>query len=461
MRKNYIKWIAVALCVVTSLSASAYDFVVDDIYYTITGTMTVSVSNNGSSNTYSGDVVIPSTVTNDGTTYFVTAIDDKAFMHTTTRVTAYLTSITIPEGITTIGEWCFANCTKLTSVTLPNSVTTVGLRCFQSCTSLTSLTLSENITEIPDYFCGACTSLESIEIPASVTSIGNYAFSYISSGSTGNSCKKLESLTFAEGSQLESIGDYAFARANVLKSVDLPNTVSSLGTYAFSYCYALESIEFPEDNSDFIEIPNFCCSQCTLLTAVEIPETVTTIGNSAFAGNSEKVPMNLESVTIPSKVTSIGTRAFYYNTKFTSIVIPKRVQTIGSQAFKGCTNLTEVHSVSATPPVLGASDVFSDETYAAATLYIPDGTLSDYQATTYENDEGEQVGNYWYLFTTITESSNVGIDNLASDGRTVVGERFYNLAGQEVASPSDSDKAIYIVVRSYDDGTTAVAKEVR
>lgn len=456
MRKNYFKRIAVALCVATSLAASAYDFVVDDIYYTITGTLTVSVSNSGSNNSYSGDVVIPSTVTNDDTTYFVTGIDDSAF-----RLSTGLTSISIPTGITTIGEWCFTNCSKLTSVTIPNSVTTIGIRCFQNCTGLTSLTLSESLTEIPNYFCGGCTALESIEIPASVTSIGDYAFSYISSSSTGKSCKALASLTFADGSQLESIGNYAFARANSLTSVDLPNSVSSLGDYAFNACYALEGIEFPEGNSSFTEIPNYCCAACTLLTAVEIPETVTTIGSSAFAGTSATAPMNLASVTIPSKVTSIGTRAFRYNTQFTSITIPKRVQTIGSQAFQGCTALTEVSSVSTEPPILGADDVFSDETYSSATLYVPDGALSAYQATTYENDEGEEESNYWYLFTTITENSNIGISNLASDNRTVVGERFYNLAGQEVVSPSDNDKAIYIVVRSYDDGTTAVAKEVR
>lgn len=457
MRKNYFKWIAVALCVATSLSVSAYDFTVDDIYYTITGTATVSVSNSGSTNSYSGDVVIPSTVTDDdGNTYFVTALDDSAFRSSTS-----LTSVTIPNGIITIGEWCFTSCSKLTSVTLPNSVTTVGIRCFQACTGLTSLTLSESLTEIPNYFCVGCTALEAIEIPASVTSIGDRAFSYLNAGSSGSSCKALTTLTFADDSQLESIGTYAFANARVLKSVDLPNSVSTIGTYAFQYCYALESIEFPEGNSEFTEIPNYCCSGCTLLTAVEIPETVTTIGQSAFAGNSATAHMNLESVTIPSKVTSIGTRAFQYNTLITSIIIPKRVTSIGSQAFIGCTALTEVSSVSATPPILGAEDVFDEDTYSSATLYVPTGALSDYQATTYENDEGEEVGNYWYLFTTITEDDNVGISNLASDGRTVVGERYYNLAGQEVASPSDSDKAIYIVVRSYDDGTTVATKEAR
>ena len=108
------------------------------------------------------EVVIP-----DG----VTSINDFAFYNCTS-----LTSITIPDGVTSIGEWVFQNCTSLTSITIPDSVTSIYRGAFYNCTSLTSIIIPSSVTSIGDFAFSDCTSLTSLTIPSSVTSIGEWVF---------------------------------------------------------------------------------------------------------------------------------------------------------------------------------------------------------------------------------------------------------------------------------------------
>ena len=169
---------------------------------------TASVTYKGSNfysydNEYTGEVVIPSTVTYEGEKYSVTSIGDDAF-----RSCDALTSITIPEGVTSIGEWTFGYCTALTSITLPEGLTSIGKSAFSNCSALTSITL-----------------------PEGVTSIGNYAFYY---------CTALTSITLSEG--VTSIGNYAFSNCDALTSITLPESLTSIGNSAFYYCDSLTSI---------------------------------------------------------------------------------------------------------------------------------------------------------------------------------------------------------------------------
>ena len=85
-------------------------------------------------------------------------------------------SCTIGDGVTSIGEWAFSNCTSLTSVTIPNSVTSIGNFAFYHCDSLTSITIPNSVTSIGDYAFSGCSSLTSVTIPNSVSSIGDGTF---------------------------------------------------------------------------------------------------------------------------------------------------------------------------------------------------------------------------------------------------------------------------------------------
>ena len=125
----------------------------------------------------------------------VTSIGDYAFYDCSS-----LTSITIPEGVTSIGYWAFSDCSSLTSIIIPDSVTSIGNRAFMDCTSLTSVTIPDGVTSIGDYAFSGCSSLTSITIPESVTSIGDKAF---------GSCNSLKVVAFL--GEKPSINSSAFA----------------------------------------------------------------------------------------------------------------------------------------------------------------------------------------------------------------------------------------------------------
>ena len=249
----------------------------------------------------------------------VTSIGDSAFFDCTS-----LTSVTIPDSVTSIGEYAFYNCTSLTSVTIPNSVTSIGEYTFYNCTSLTSVAIPDSVTSIGEYAFSHCTSLTSVTIPDSVTSIGRYAFYY---------CTSLTSVTIPDS--VTSIGEYAFYDCTSLTSVTIPDSVTSIGYKAFGSCESLTSVTIP-DSVTSIGDGAFSC--CTSLTSVTIPNSVTSIGDSAFYDCT-----SLTSVTIPNSVTIIGVAAFSCCTSLTSVTIPDSVTIIGGSAFFDCDNLTDVY----------------------------------------------------------------------------------------------------------------------
>jgi hypothetical protein len=155
-----------------------------------------------------------------------------------------LTSVTIAEGVTSIGAGAFVNCASLTSITIPESVTTIGGRAFYGCASLASITIPEGVTTIGSLTFYGCASLTSIEIPASVTSIDNASTSTSSYGVFG-SCASLETVIFADGSQLQSIGSSAFYDCASLTSITIPESVTTIGASAFRNCTSLASITTP------------------------------------------------------------------------------------------------------------------------------------------------------------------------------------------------------------------------
>lgn len=129
--------------------------------------------------------------------------------------------------------------TAITSVEIPNSITSLGSYAFSFCESLETVTFEKNskLEEIPDYAFGACSSLISIEIPASVKTIASRAF---------NVCSKLKTVAFEEGSKLQNIGFYAFFKCSELANISLPNSLETIGESAFAYDTSLKNIIIPE-----------------------------------------------------------------------------------------------------------------------------------------------------------------------------------------------------------------------
>ncbi|MGN0208450.1 MAG: leucine-rich repeat protein, partial [Paludibacteraceae bacterium] len=141
------------------------------------------------------------------------------------QVKGDILSVSLPEGLTSIGNYAFYLCSSLTSITLPNSVTSIGYKAFDNCSSLTSIILPNSVTSIGGDAFWNCYSLTSITIPNSVTSIGGRAFQY---------CSALTSVTL--GNSVTSIEGDAFADCSALTSITIPNSVTSIGGNAFSSC---------------------------------------------------------------------------------------------------------------------------------------------------------------------------------------------------------------------------------
>ena len=239
-----------------------------------------------------------------------------------------LTSIEIPASVTEIGEWAFAE-TALTSIEIPASVETIGDKAFNYCSSLETVTFAEGsqLSEIGGWAFCMCTELSSITIPASVETIGDEAF---------NCCFSLETVTFAEGSQLSEIGKSAFAETALI-SITIPASVETIGDEAFNKCSSLDTVTFAE-GSQLSEIGKSAFAE-TALTSIEIPASVTEIGESAFENCSY-----LTSIEIPASVTKIGRWAFQWCTSLETVTFAEdsQLSEIGEFAFSMCTELSSI-----------------------------------------------------------------------------------------------------------------------
>jgi hypothetical protein len=200
-----------------------------------------------------------------------------------------------PLQVKSIGE-AFRDCESLTSITIPEGVTSIGGKAFYGCKSLTSITIPEGVTSIGDYAFWGCKSLTSITIPGGVTSIGERAFSF---------CKSLTSITISEG--VTSIGDYAFWGCKSLTSITIPEGVTSIGERAFWGCKSLTSITIPEGVTS---ISAHAFIFCESLTSITIPEGVTSIDWSAFEGCK-----SLTSITIQGNIMSFDDFQFFLDRK--------------------------------------------------------------------------------------------------------------------------------------------------
>ena len=229
MKHQNIKLLIVLLLSMTNMVAFAVE--VNGINYSFSGTKATVTS---SSSKYSGNVVIPESVTYNGKTYSVTSIGEKTFENC-----SGLTSVTIPNSVTSIGNYAFRYCSGLTSVTIPNSVTSIGNQAFVDCSGLTSVTIPNSVTSIGNYAFNGCSGLTSVNI-FDLAAWCNISFS----GTYANPLYYAHHL-FLNGEEIKdlvipnsvtSIGNSAFYGCSGLTSVTIPNSVTSIGERAFYKC---------------------------------------------------------------------------------------------------------------------------------------------------------------------------------------------------------------------------------
>ena len=292
-----------------------------------------------------------------------------------------LAGITIPGGVTHIGNWAFSGCSNLTSITIPDSVISSGVGVLDDTAYYNDesnwendvLYLSNHLIEARSTLSGAyairnstrtiadnafqfCQSITDITIPDSITRIGDFVF---------QNCRSLSSITIPDS--VVSLGVQAFEYCSSLTSITIPGSVTSIRGWAFAWCTSLTTISIPDSVTS---IAYGAFTSCFNLTSITIPNSVTIIGRAAFSGC-----ISIESITVASgnpvyhsvdnclietanktlvlgcknsviptdgSVISIGDEAFYWCKSLTSVTIPESVTSIGRGAFTNCDNLTSV-----------------------------------------------------------------------------------------------------------------------
>ncbi len=277
--------------------------------------------------TYSGLLTIPSTIKLNGSDYSIIGIDNMAF-----KGCNKLTSIILPDNLTTLGEKAFSGCTALSSIILPNEVEQIGDETFSGCSALTSITVNDKLKSIGRAAFENCIALTDIILPDNVETIGS---------STFKNCEKLSSVIL--GNSITELGDSTFLGCSTLKNIILPSSLQKIGVRSFNGCSSLINVELGHINS----IGDVAFNGCTALTSITFPNNLTSIGNYAFSGCTELSSITFEEEklnqsTLELSSMTIGNYAFEGCTKINTLTIPDKVTTLGNYAFNKCEALTSV-----------------------------------------------------------------------------------------------------------------------
>lgn len=381
MKNNFTKRLSLVLCVLLLIASLPAGFVSADVaqtgaqsvenYYGTDFSYKTSYNGKGHDlyiTDYTGsatDLVIPDNIWD----YPVKGISDYAFASCKNLV-----SVTIPDGVESIGSGAFQDCTALKTITIPPSVAKFGSGAFSNCTSLTSVYISDiaswcnvsfysNYDSNPLYYAKNlyvnnslvtsvtvpsgvttipmrafdCENITSITLPSTVTKIEMNAFA---------SCKNLKTITIPNS--VTEIGNYAFYACDNLKTITVPESVAAIGDSAFANCNSLESINVNSKNKNYTSLDGVLYNKdMTLLicypmnkrdTAFVVPEGVETIGKYAFYNNRK-----LESIVLSEGVTQIQNNAFEHTFSLADITIPKTLTRVDSDAFTDSLKMENVY----------------------------------------------------------------------------------------------------------------------
>ena len=379
---------------------------------------------------YSGEIVIPSSITVDDTQYTVTEISSAAFFM------REITSITMPSTLKKIGDQAFSMLIGLSTLTIPASVEEIGQASFTFLFNLKTIVVEEGNT----HFCCEQNMLMSasktrllclidaydnqnpldIILPSTIKSIDHFALSY----------ESVKSIALPEG--LETIGQYAFA-ATGISSIAFPSTVRSIGESCLADTRNLNEITVNEANPYYTVVDGVLYDKdiSNLIkvtvghTSLSIPKTVKTIDSNAINQT------NMRTLIIPNTVEYLKRYAIRNNEKLKTLVIGSSVKEIGFPSITGNPVLKSVFSRNPEPVELSEGDMFVIGQDSIPTLFVPEGSSQKYAAT-----KG------WDVFTNIREYSLAGIDTYsgeASAASVVVDGLAYDLNKQEMTATVVTD----------------------
>ncbi len=357
-----------------------------------------------------GEVVIPEQYQNKP----IVAIGDNAFDPSGTGFSK-ITSVKMPNTITSIGNWAFYNCIKMENINLSNNLNTIGEHAFQRCDALVEITVPKQVSEIKDMAFAFCEKLRNIYVESGnsryrdidgvlYSANGKVLINYpagraseeynIPEGTEiifkdafklyySNNTSKLRKVNFPDS--LKEIGDRAFMQTRLEDIVIIPGI--KMGEYVFDQCKNVKNVEVKEgvtkiekgmlyalEGCETVKLPSslkeigYRAFDRLAVTHIELPEGLEIIGEEAFESSK------LTAIEIPASVKQIGPRAFYSskNLKEVSFNNNSRIETIGEYAFNHCKGLEIVNlpdSITRLP-----DGVFS-HCYSLKTIKLPDGMM--------------------------------------------------------------------------------------
>ena len=409
-------------CLFMTYSSTPSEFTVGDLMYRMNND-NVSVTVIGHVDGYNaqGELNIPESVSYEGHDYAVTVIGNTAFMYC-----FYLTTLSIPNSVTTIEEGAFAYCSGFTGdLVIPNSVVTIEPSAFHTCYGFNGdLVLGNSVSTIGAWAFNSCDGLNGVlNIPGNVASIGEDAFVY---------CNFSGIVVDSENPNYDSRNDcnaIIATSTNELttgcKNTVIPNTVTAIGNNAFK--------------------------GITGMTSMIIPESVETIGNNAFA-----LCFDLTGdLVIPNSVTHIGESAFFQCEGLNGkLIIGESVSYIGDWAFRKCSHISEAVSLATTPATLGnelGGMVFAE--FGIPVLTVPCGCIEAYQNSSWYDPYG-MVGFYEFIedCTAVAEIESVvtavypnpTYGKVRIEAENILNVSIFNILGEKVFEGSaDGDAFEY------------------
>ncbi|MBP3725775.1 MAG: leucine-rich repeat domain-containing protein [Bacteroidaceae bacterium] len=469
MKTKYFILALVICCGIINVSAQT-TFVISNLHYTVTGNSTVKVRANED---ISGNLTIPESVTFNGNHYVVTAIEDNGFKEN------YITSVSIPKTIISIGNHAFQKCSILELVSFPTSdanLSDIGANAFSKCTGLQSIIIPENVNTIGYSAFEGCSAMSSISFSGAPNLIGEYAFLNcnalkkviiqnldiwfnMSFEYAGNPLGNDGHLYLADNpsseithisipSSITEIGDYQFSGWGALKSVEFHDGLKKINSSAFAYT-GLKKIQLP---SSISKIGGHAFDGCKSLTEIIFPENLMVIDGYTFRGC-----INLRDLTLPKSIVSIGENAFN-GIGVTNLFLPEGVKTIGYGAFSSCNYLKTIHIPSSivsieksafyqnygsvvnriqevtcykvTPPAVFSSTFSLNYSGMKPTLHVPVGSGDAYRNA-----------DVWKEFN-IVEDLTTGIDDINKDNLTT-DQQYFTIDGKHLTG-KPTNSGIYI-----------------
>lgn len=474
---------------------------IDGIYYSLTSSTKKAAVTYGQDK-YSGDIVIPSTVTLDDVEYSVTEILGKSFANCPD-----LTSVTIPVSVASFGKSVFENSNNLTSIvieeanpiydsrqncnavietasnkllfgckgtTIPNSVTTIGESAFYKCSGLTTISIPNSVTGIEKNAFKNCNSLSFITIGNGVTTIGYDVFSncenlvkvklnnnaMVSKDYDPNDYYRLPSYfggqvrEYVLGEDVTRIGEYAFAGCGIT-TMNIPENVTSIGDNAFRDCWYLVEISI---SSGITDIEQWTFYMCQNLSKVVINSNALVSKDyrsrpSIFGFTCKEI----KEVILGEDVKDIGPHAFCNLPKLSSVSISKSLTRMSADAFNLCPSLTDIYCYAEQVPAIYNYSV-EEFDYTNATLHVPAGSLEAYRHAEIWKEFKEIValshhGEYrpfieeskvWKVGGTESGNPVQRIEYYYFDGDTIVdGKTCKKMMRQRYVSPEHPDYATY------------------